>query len=141
MTERERIGRLVSERRNQTELSIRELANKCGVNYSNIGKIERGAYNVSIDILSRVANAMGCEIAFVDRSPLRQFVFDNQYRDDLIGDLCSDLLRDEEFLELTEESEQKERIISLGFWHLHIQGAIIQLFREYNGEEIDFDEE
>ena len=84
---------------------------------------------------------MGCEIAFVDRSPLRQFVFDNQYRDDLIGDLCSDLLRDEEFLELTEESEQKERIISLGFWHLHIQGAIIQLFREYNGEEIDFDEE
>ena len=39
MTERERIGKLVSERRNQTELSIRELANKFGVNYSNIGKI------------------------------------------------------------------------------------------------------
>lgn len=141
MTERELIGRKIADIRNEKNYSIRELADKCSVNFSNIGKIERGAYNVSIDILSRVANAMGCEIAFVNRSLLRQFVFDNQMRDDVIGDLCSDLLKNKEFLDLTSENEQREKIINIGVNHPYIQDAIVQLFLEYNGEEINFKEQ
>lgn len=84
---------------------------------------------------------MGCEIAFVNRSLLRQFVFDNQMRDDVIGDLCSDLLKNKEFLDLTSENEQREKIINIGVNHPYIQDAIAQLFLEYNGEEINFKEQ
>lgn len=140
MNDRERIGKQIAKLRSESGLSTRQLADKCGVNFSNIGKIERGAYNVSIDILSKVASVLGYEISFDKRSPLRQFVFDNQERDDIVGDLCQDLLSDEEFLELTEESEQREKIINVGIWHSHIQDAVVQLFREYNGDIIDYDE-
>ena len=64
MNNRERIGRRIAEIRAESGLSTRQLADMCGVNFSNIGKIERGAYNVSIDILSKVAIALGYEIDF-----------------------------------------------------------------------------
>lgn len=140
MTEREFIGKKVAEIRNDKGYSIRELANLCGVNYSNIGKIERGAYNVSIDILSRISNALGCEITLEKRTELKIFIINNQDRDDVLGDLCHDLLRDGEFLELKTEEEQREHIISVGNWHSHIQDSVIQLFKEYAGEDIHFDE-
>ena len=84
---------------------------------------------------------MGVELTFIERSPLRQFVFDNQERDDIVGDLCRDLLRDKDYLDLIDESEQKYMIVNIGNWHSHTQEAIIQLFREYNGEEIIFEEQ
>ena len=65
MTDRERIGARIAELRNCKGYSTRQLADMCGVNFANIGKIERGSYNVSIDILSRIANALGYEIDFV----------------------------------------------------------------------------
>ena len=141
MTERELIGKRIARIRNDKGYSTRELSDMCGIHFSNIGKIERGAYNVSIDILSRVASAMGVELTFIERSPLRQFVFDNQERDDIVGDLCRDLLRDKDYLDLIDESEQKYMIVNIGNWHSHTQEAIIQLFREYNGEEIIFEEQ
>lgn len=64
MNNRERIGRRIAEMRAESGLSTRQLADMCGVNFSNIGKIERGAYNVSIDILSKVSIALGYEIDF-----------------------------------------------------------------------------
>lgn len=64
MNNRERIGRRIAEIRAESGLSTRQLADMCGVNFSNIGKIERGAYNVSIDILSKVSIALGYEIDF-----------------------------------------------------------------------------
>lgn len=140
MNDRARIGTLIKSIREDKGLSVRELGTKSGICSQNIWKIEAGKYNVSIDILSKIAGALGYEITFFKRSPLRQFVFDNQYRDDLIGDLCSDLLKDDEFLKLTEESEQREKIISVGSWHSHIQEAVVELFREYNGEQINFEE-
>lgn len=65
MTHRKKIGEQLSCYRNKQGLTIRELADKCGVNFSNIGKIERGEYNVSIDILSRVCNALDAHIEIV----------------------------------------------------------------------------
>lgn len=61
-TYRADIGRQVAELRAKRGLSTRQLAELCGVNFSNIGKIERGSYNVSIDILGKVCTALGARI-------------------------------------------------------------------------------
>ena len=139
MNERERIGKRIAQLRAEKGYSTRELAERCGIHFSNIGKIERGAYNVSIDILSKITDALCCEINLSERTPLKQFICENQDRDDIVGDLCSDLLRDKEFLELTEESRQRQKIINVGARHPHIQDAVMQLFIEYGGEVIDYE--
>lgn len=59
---REEIGRQVAELRSKRGMTTRQLAELCGVNYTNIGKIERGAYNVSVDILGRVCEALGARL-------------------------------------------------------------------------------
>lgn len=62
MNERERIGALLAQKRNEAGLSVRALAELAGVSYQNITKIENGKYNVSIDILSKIVNALNCKI-------------------------------------------------------------------------------
>ena len=59
----------------------------------------------------------------------------------MVGDLCSDLMRDKKFKSLHTEDEQQEFIMIVGNIHEHIQDAIIQLFKEYSGEEVVFEEE
>ena len=56
LKERERIGSRLAILRKKRNMTQEELANLCGVNRVNIAKIEKGAYNVSIDILSKVTN-------------------------------------------------------------------------------------
>ncbi len=62
ISHREQIGRQVAELRNKRGLSTRQLAELSGVDSSNIGKIERGRYNVSVDILGRVCDALGARL-------------------------------------------------------------------------------
>ena len=62
LKERERIGMRLAELRKKKNMTQEELAALCGVNRVNISKIEKGAYNVSIDILSKVAVSLGCEV-------------------------------------------------------------------------------
>lgn len=57
-----RIGGQVAAIRKEKGLSIRELAEACGVTAQNITKIEHGKYNVSIDILGKICEALGSEI-------------------------------------------------------------------------------
>lgn len=66
MNERERIGALLAQKRNEAGLSVRALAELAGVSYQNITKIENGKYNVSIDILSKIVNALNCKIDIVN---------------------------------------------------------------------------
>lgn len=62
MNNRTTIGLQIAEARKKRGLTQARLAELVGVDRANIGKIETGKYNVSIDILSRVCNAMDCEI-------------------------------------------------------------------------------
>lgn len=62
MNNRTTIGLQIAEARKKRGLTQAQLAELVGVDRANIGKIETGKYNVSIDILSRVCNAMDCEI-------------------------------------------------------------------------------
>lgn len=71
MTEREKIGQQVAALRNKRGLTTRQLADMCGISYTNVGKIERGAYNVSVDILGRVCEALGAGIQIVEKKAAR----------------------------------------------------------------------
>lgn len=64
---RKRIGSLIADERKRHGLSIRELADMCGVTFQNITKIENGKYNVSIDILRKICDALGVEITFTKK--------------------------------------------------------------------------
>lgn len=56
---RRRIGAMVRERREKRGLSLRQLEEKTGIAYNHIGRIERGKYNISIDSLTRLGEALG----------------------------------------------------------------------------------
>ena len=66
MTNREYIGKRIAEIRQAKGLSIRQLAEACGVNFANIYKIENGKYNVSVDILGKICEALNCRIEIVE---------------------------------------------------------------------------
>lgn len=59
---RMRVGALIAEARKKQGLTVRELAEKSGVSYQNITKIENGKYNVSIDILGKLCKALDLKI-------------------------------------------------------------------------------
>lgn len=63
-----RIGGQIAAIRNKKGLSIRELAEACGVSFANIYKIENGKYNVSIDILGKICDALEVKLELVDKA-------------------------------------------------------------------------
>ena len=62
MSHREEIGALLADLRHKKELSLRELAALTGLDHSNLAKIEKGRYNVSVDLLYKVCDALGAKI-------------------------------------------------------------------------------
>ena len=66
MNNREYIGKRIAEIRQAKGLSIRQLAEACGVNFANIYKIENGKYNVSVDILGKICEVLNCRIEIVE---------------------------------------------------------------------------
>ena len=60
-----KIGSRIAEARERQGYSIRELAEKCGVNYVTISKIENGKFNVGLDVIARIANVLGLEVELV----------------------------------------------------------------------------
>lgn len=70
----------------------------------------------------------------------KNFIVKNEDRNDKIGDICSDLLRDEGFTCLNNEEKQKSYIVHVGTENHVTRQAIMALFKEYSGETIpDFD--
>ena len=63
---KEKIGARVAKIRNNKGISTRQLAEKSGVSFANIGKLERGTYNISIEILDRICEQLGLEIQLVE---------------------------------------------------------------------------
>lgn len=57
-----RIGQRISELRQEKGLSLKELADMVGIDFSNLSKIERGKYNVGIDILYKVCKSLGVDL-------------------------------------------------------------------------------
>ena len=65
--ERIRIGSLIAELRKKRGLSTAQLAEKSGIDKSNLIKIEHGRYSVGLDILAKIAGALSAEIDLVTK--------------------------------------------------------------------------
>lgn len=61
MTNQE-IGAIIKDIRNRRGLSIRALGELSGVQFANIGKLERGEYNPSVNILNKILLTLNCEL-------------------------------------------------------------------------------
>lgn len=67
---RAEIGEKITELRLEKGYSIRKLAEMSGVDFANINKIEKGRYNVSIDILGKICGALDCRIDIVENKKI-----------------------------------------------------------------------
>ena len=67
---RQRIGAELRTLREAEGLTIRQVAEKAGIDHSHIAKIERGTYNLRIDTLDKVTIALGVAIKIESPEPL-----------------------------------------------------------------------
>ena len=68
MNDRERIGLRIRKIRAEKGLTQKQLADATGLMQQNIARIETGRYSTGIDILSRIADALGCTIEFNEKA-------------------------------------------------------------------------
>jgi len=64
--DRARIGKRIKEIREGRGLDGRELAQLAGIDAANLSRIENGRYSVGLDILAKIATALGKKVDFVD---------------------------------------------------------------------------
>lgn len=64
--ERIRIGNRIKEIREEKKLEAKTLAMLTGIDAANLCRIEQGKQSAGIDVLSKIANAMGYKIEFVE---------------------------------------------------------------------------
>lgn len=67
--ERERIGKRIAELRKAKGLTQAQLAEKTGFPRSNIGRIETGKYSVGLDVLAKIASALGASVELIKHEP------------------------------------------------------------------------
>lgn len=65
MSERLRIGNRLRELREAQGLTTTQLAEMCGMSHSTISKVENGKWSVSLDLLSKIAGALGCSVEII----------------------------------------------------------------------------
>lgn len=63
--ERKRIGSKIKQIREELNIEAKQLAAITGIDPANLSRIEQGKYSVGLDILSKIANALGYQIDFV----------------------------------------------------------------------------
>ena len=64
--DRARIGGRIRQIREERGMEARDLARLAGIDAANLSRIEKGRYSVGLDILSKIAAALGKKIDFVD---------------------------------------------------------------------------
>lgn len=57
------LGQRLAEIREERGLTQQDVAEASGVMRPNVARIERGKYNVTLDVLSKVVGALDCEIS------------------------------------------------------------------------------
>jgi DNA-binding XRE family transcriptional regulator len=63
--ERKRIGSRIKEIRRESHVEAKTLSMLTGIDAANICRIEQGKYSVGLDVLSKMANAMGYRVDLV----------------------------------------------------------------------------
>lgn len=76
------VGEQIAQLRLKRGLSVRQLADLCGMDYSNLSKIERGTYNASIAVINKILTALDARIKIVENmttlEELRDFINENE---------------------------------------------------------------
>ena len=67
MNDRERIGKRIAEIRKSKGLSQAKLAELTDIAPGNIARIETGRYSTGIDLLSKIADAVGYKLDFIEK--------------------------------------------------------------------------
>ncbi|HEY9681967.1 MAG TPA: helix-turn-helix transcriptional regulator [Oculatellaceae cyanobacterium] len=67
------LGDVVRERRLALNLSQEELANKAGVHRTYLSDIERGARNITVTVLARIADALEVKVSRLFRLAEREW--------------------------------------------------------------------
>lgn len=65
MNDRLRIGSRLRELREAQGLTMTQLGEMCGLTQSTISKVENGKWSVSLDILSKICEALGARVEIV----------------------------------------------------------------------------
>ena len=65
--ERLRIGARLKYIREKKKMEAKNIARIAGIDPSNLSKIEAGKYSVGLDILSKIANAIGASVDIVEK--------------------------------------------------------------------------
>lgn len=65
-TDRTRIGTRIREIRESRGIEAKDLAKFAGIDAANLSRIENGKYSVGLDILSKIATALGKKVDFID---------------------------------------------------------------------------
>ena len=63
--ERERIGEKIKQLRENKQMDAKTLAEQAGIDAANLCRIEQGKYSVGLDVLSKIANALGTKVDLV----------------------------------------------------------------------------
>jgi transcriptional regulator with XRE-family HTH domain len=66
---RKELGSRIAGLRKKKGLSQQALADLCGLNRQNLARIEAGKHSTGIDILSRIAEALGVKVGFIEPPP------------------------------------------------------------------------
>ena len=66
MLDRTRIGTRIREIREERGIDAKDLAKLAGIDAANLSRIENGKYSVGLDILSKIATALGKKVDFID---------------------------------------------------------------------------
>ncbi len=65
--DRERIGHRIKTMREEKQMDAKTLAQKAGITPANMSRIEQGKYSPGLDILCRIASALGMQLDFVKK--------------------------------------------------------------------------
>lgn len=60
-THRQTIGKMIADARKEKGWSVRNLASRAGITVANLCNIENGRYSTGVDVLTRLADALGME--------------------------------------------------------------------------------
>lgn len=59
----------ITAKRKEQGLTQEDLADKTGLHRSHIVRIEQGRYNVTIEVIGKIAHALGCHLGLVPDAP------------------------------------------------------------------------
>ena len=68
---RGQLGQVIQRRRRRAGLSWRTLGKRCGVSYNTIRNLERGDRSTRLDIIERIARALGLPLSRLIREAER----------------------------------------------------------------------